>query len=67
MSINMYERSLHQTHLPGIKVRASQQVLQVNVSLRLRLLQHNHGVSLPEEGAGGTQLSQLNQLQHHLC
>lgn len=39
----------------------------MDVSLRLRLLQHDHGVGLPEEGAGGAQLSQLDQLQHHLC
>ena len=38
----------------------------MDVSLWLGLLQHDHGVSLPEEGTGRTQLSQLDQLQHHL-
>lgn len=39
----------------------------MDVSLWLRLLQHDHGVGLPEKGTGGAQLSQLDQLQHHLC
>lgn len=54
------------THLSWIEVRASQQVLQVDVSLRLGLFQHDHGVGLPEERTGCTQLSQLDQLQHDL-
>ena len=36
------------THLPGVEVGASQQVLQVDVSLRLGLLEHDHGVGLPQ-------------------
>lgn len=55
-----------QTHLSGIEVGASQQVLQVDVPLRLGLLQHDHRVCLPEERTRCTQLSQLDQLQHHL-
>lgn len=36
-------------HLSGIEVGTSQQVLQVDVSLRLGLFQHDHGVGLPEK------------------
>lgn len=42
-------KSLVWTHLSGIEVRASQQVLQVDVPLWLGLFQHDHGVGLPEE------------------
>lgn len=38
----------------------------MDVPLWLGLFQHDHGVSLPEEGTGRTQLSQFDQLQHHL-
>lgn len=38
----------------------------MDVSLRLGLFQHDHGVGLPQEGAGSTQLSQFDQLQNHL-
>lgn len=66
MSPNTDGRSPHWTYLSGIEVGAGQQVLQVDVSLRLRLFQHDHGVGLPEERTSGSQLSQLDQLQHHL-
>lgn len=65
-SLNTGGQSPHWTYLSGIEVGAGQQVLQVDVSLWLCLFQHNHGVSLPEEWTSSTQLSQLNQLQHHL-
>lgn len=54
------------TDLSGIEVGASQQVLQVDVSLWLSLFQHDHGVSLSEERTGGPKLSQLNKLQNNL-
>lgn len=37
------------SHLTGVKVGACQQVFQMGVPLRLCLLQHDHGVGLPEE------------------
>ncbi len=55
------------TNLSGVKVRPSQQVLQVKVPLGLLLLQFDHGVCLPKERPGGTELSQLNKLQDDLC
>lgn len=54
------------THLSGVEVGASQQVLQVDVSLRLGLFQHDHRVGLSEKRTSRSQLSQLDQLQHNL-
>lgn len=48
-NMSMESSSLVWTHLSGIEVRASQQVLQVDVPLWLGLFQHDHGVGLPEE------------------
>lgn len=33
----------------------------------LRLLQHDHGVRLPEEGTSGAHLPHLDELHHHLA
>ena len=38
----------------------------MQISLRLGLLHDDHGVSLPEEGPGGTKLSELNQFNDNL-
>lgn len=54
------------SHLLHVKVGVCQQVLQVFVPLRLGLLQHDHGVGLPEERASGSHLPDLDELQHDL-
>jgi len=53
-------------HLSRVKVWASQKVLQVDVSLRLGLFKHDHGVRLPQQRSGSSQLSELNQLKNDL-
>lgn len=41
-------------------------MLQVEEPLQLRLLQHDHGVCLSEEGARCSYLPHFNELHHHL-
>lgn len=54
-------------HLTGVEVGEREQVIQVDEPLGLRLLQHDHGVRLPEEGASGAHLPHLYELHHHLA
>lgn len=54
-------------HLAGVKVGEREQVLQVEEPVGLRLLQHDHGVRLPEERTSGAHLPHLNELHHHLA
>lgn len=61
------EGKLKPPHLAGVEVGEREQVLQVEEPLGLRLLQHDHGVRLPEEGASGAHLPHLDELHHHLA
>lgn len=54
-------------HLTGVEVGEREQVIQVDEPLGLRLLQHDHGVRLPQEGASGAHLPHLYELHHHLA
>lgn len=61
------KRAVKPPHLAGVKVGEREQVLQVEEPLRLRLLQHDHGVRLPEERTSGAHLPHLDELHHHLA
>ena len=54
------------SYLSGVEVGASQHVLEMDVSVGLRLLHHDHGISLSQEGTRRTQLAQLDKLKHNL-
>lgn len=50
----------------GIKVRPGQHILQVDVSIRLVLFQHDQRVCLTKQRSCSTQFSQFYQLQNNL-
>ena len=52
--------------LSRIKIGPGEHVLQVDVAVRLLLLQHDHRVGLPQEWPGGAQFPQLYQLEDDL-
>ena len=49
-----------------VKVAPGQQVLQVDVPLRLVLLHQDHGIGLTEERPGGSELTKLDELDADL-